>query len=409
MRKDCSLPGNQRVAEFRATGHGDVHSMPNTISSSTASAQQAMRNLAQSVRTYDFDAAPWMVIWEMTRACALACRHCRAAAMRSPDPAQLTTAEGHRLIDEIAGLDPKLLILTGGDPAMRVDLIELIQHAAKDRGLRVALSPSATPRLAKMDFLKLREAGVARMSMSLDGANPAAHDAFRGIHGTWAMTDRILERARDADLPIQINTTFTKSNIADFDGFRRLMEQINPVLWSVFLVVPTGRAQMEELPTADEVETLFIRLHEHSKTASYDIKTTAGHHYRRVTLQRSGTLENAARRAPHGINDGRGVVFVSHRGEIQPSGFVPITAGSVRTRRLGEIYKSHPVFKQLRDRDLLRGKCGQCEFKFICGGSRARAHAVTGNYLEADPLCSYQPAAARITPGPRLPISVPSS
>ncbi len=360
-----------------------------------ASVDIAMDHPKREPGDYRFGEAPWMAIWEVTRACALACRHCRAEAMSQPAPGQLTTEEGLRLIDDIAACRPELLILTGGDPAMRRDLPELIEAAALKHGLRVALSPSATARFAQMDFQKLKDAGVARISMSLDGATPSVHDAFRGVPGTWVMTRRILDRIREAGISFQINTTFTSGTIPHFDAMRRLMDQIQPALWSAFLVVPTGRAQIAELPTPQEVEDLLVRLHDHACRVEYDVKMTACHHYRRVTLQRSGSLDRSARRAPPGINDGKGVVFISHTGEICPSGFLPLGAGNVRTSNLLGTYREHKLFRQLRDVSLLQGKCGVCEYNTVCGGSRARAYAVTGDYLGQEPLCAHRPAGLR--------------
>jgi radical SAM protein with 4Fe4S-binding SPASM domain len=281
--------------------------------------------------------------------------------------------------------------MTGGDPMCRADLLEMVRHAT-GRGLRVSLSPSATPRLVRTDFGELRDAGVRAISLSLDGATEETHDAFRGIKGPWEWTMQALRQAREAELPVQINTTITRHNLKDFGKFAALMDEIRPVMWSLFQLIPTGRAAAKDLPTARQVEGLFERLYEHARSAPYAVKTTEGHHYRRVILQSGGGIDDVSgRRAPLGINDGKGFVFVSHLGEICPSGFLPVAAGNVRCDDLLDVYRHRPLFRKLRDPKLLKGKCGLCEYRRICGGSRARAYALTGDYLAAEPLCSYIP------------------
>ena len=344
---------------------------------------------------FDFNKRPFIVIWEVTRACALACLHCRASATEQRHPFELNTSEAFALIEQVARANPALFVLTGGDPIVRSDLPLIIGYAA-EKGLRLALSPSATPRLISADFHRLKELGVARISLSLDGASRETHDAFRGVPGTWNWTFQALAKAAEAEIPVQINTTFTRRNLHEFDAFVMLLDAIRPVLWSVFQLVPTGRASAAEVLTADEMEDLFVRLHAFSLRAPYDIKTTEGHHYRRVVVQRSGHTRAARQRAPLGINDGKGFVFISHTGEIHPSGFLPLPAGNVRRQELIDVYRHSPLFTQLRDTSLLKGKCGYCEFKNICGGSRARACAMTGDFLAEEPCCSYQPRRSRI-------------
>lgn len=329
---------------------------------------------------------PAVVVWETTRACRLACRHCRAEAQREAHPAQLSLLEGYKLLDQIADVDPDLLILTGGDPARRKDLLRLIRHASR-LGLRVALSPSATPDLLALDFSELREAGVRRVSLSLDGATAETHNAFRGVSKAWDWTMRAAEAFRLAGIPFQINTTITGRNLSEFDALTEIVTGMQPAGWTIFLVVPTGRAEEEPLPSPTEVETLFTKLRALSLSVPFAIRTTEGQHYRRVLAQRSRCGESL----PPPINDGKGFVFVSHTGDICPSGFLPLAAGNIKRRSLGSVYREAPLFRELRDPSLLRGKCGRCEFKSLCGGSRARAYAVTGDYLAEEPLCIYQP------------------
>ena len=344
---------------------------------------------------FNFNERPFIVIWEVTRACALACHHCRASATEQRHPFELNTSEAFAFIEQVSRAQPELFVLTGGDPVVRSDLPLIISYAA-EKGLRVALSPSATPRLLQADFQKLKQLGVARISLSLDGASRATHDAFRGVSGTWNWTFQALAKAAEVEIQVQINTTFTRRNLSEFDAFVALLDTIKPVLWSVFQLVPTGRASAADVLTADEMEDLFVRLHGLSLTVPYDIKTTEGHHYRRVVAQRSGNIRGAKQRAPLGINDGKGFIFISHTGEIHPSGFLPLPAGNVRRNELIDVYRHNPLFIQLRDTNLLKGKCGYCEFTNICGGSRARAYAMTGDFLAEEPCCSYQPRPPRI-------------
>lgn len=339
----------------------------------------------------DLQARPLLVFWEVTRACALACKHCRATAQPKADPGELNHEEALQLIERLAELNPPMLVLTGGDPMMRRDLHDLIR-AAVAKGLNVALSPAATARLMNTDFHALKEAGVSSMSLSLDGATEATHDAFRGVPDTFTRTIEAAKRAKEAGLHLQINTAITKSTLGEFDAFVNLMKELQPDMWSVFLLVPTGRAAMDEMPTAQQVEDIWGKLAEVSRDVDFGVKTTEGHHFRRTAIQsaRAHGAKPARRALP--TRDGKGIMFISHTGDIQPSGFLPLTAGNVRTDDIIEIYRQHPLFLQLRDDNALKGKCGCCEYRSICGGSRSRAYAVYGDMLAEDPLCCYQPA-----------------
>ena len=363
----------------------------------------------------DFDRAPFVVIWETTQACDLACLHCRACAVPQRDPRELTTDEAKRLVDDICRFGRPLLVLTGGDPLKRPDAVEIVRYGT-DAGLRVALTPSGTPLMTPQVLVELHDAGMSRLAVSLDGATAAQHDAFRGVPGSFEWTIRMLETARSLGLSTQINTTISRHNVHDLENLITLMAGLGIALWSVFFIVPVGRARPDDLATADEFEAVFNRLYDLSKTAPFDIKSTAAPHYRRVIMQRQVaerragardgapspltagvgfSLGDGVGRAAKGVNDGDGFVFVSHRGDIYPSGFLPKSAGNVRTDDLVEIYRNHELFRSLRDRDRLKGKCGACEFRTVCGGSRARAYAMTGDPLEADPMCSYLPPAWR--------------
>lgn len=342
---------------------------------------------------YDFDDRPFLLFWEITRACALACSHCRATAQPKRHPLELDSAESMRLIRQLGGWKPPMLILTGGDPLMRRDALDLVR-AATAEGLHVGLSPSGTPRLLNTDFSELKAAGVQRMSLSLDGASRETHDAFRGVPGTFDRTIEAVRRAHDAGLSLQINTTLTRGNVGEYEAFKRLMFELKPAMWSVFLLVPTGRAGLDDLPDAEAIERIFEDMAGLVGKAPFAVKTTEGHHFRRVVMQKLGGGASRPRpgmRSPLGIRDGRGVMFISHTGEVSPSGFLPVVCGNVRQRHPAEIYRNHPYFVALRDHDSLEGKCGACEFRKVCGGSRSRAFGATGNAFAEDPACLYQP------------------
>ena len=358
------------------------------------------------VNAIDFNKRPFIAIWEVTQACDLACVHCRASAQPERHPMELNTAEGKQLIDQIADLKVPVFVLTGGDPLKRPDLFELIGHA-RTMGVRVSLTPSATPLLTREMVVRLKEAGLARLAVSMDGACAETHDAFRGMAGSFARTLDAIRWANEIGLPVQINTTFSRRNITEIDAIVALMESLRITLWSVFFLVPTGRGKLNDLLNADEFEKVFATIYSLSKTASFDIKTTEAQHYRRFLLQhrvaerKAGAEASAMQqktadaivRAPRGLNDGKGFVFISHTGEVFPSGFMPLSAGNIRQQELADIYCDSSLFQSLRDTSKLEGKCGACEFKEICGGSRARAYALTGNPYDEEPCCSYIPKA----------------
>lgn len=363
----------------------------------------------------DFDQAPFIVIWELTQACDLACVHCRASAQPYRHPQELSFDEGKNLIDQICEFGSPLLVLTGGDPVKRPDVYDIITYACK-KGLRVAMTPSGTPSMTREVVGRLKDCGLSRLAVSLDGASPELHDKFRQVPGSFQWTVDAIAYAQEVGLPVQVNTTMTRYNLGDFPNLMQKMIDLDIVLWSVFFLVPTGRGQENDELTSDEYEWVLTRLYELSRTVSFDIKTTAAPHYRRVTLQQAkshGVLKDvkengtigfqiggdAIGRAAKGVNDGRGFVFISHLGEIFPSGFLPVSGGNVRTDGLVDIYRSSDLFVDLRDPDKLKGKCGACEYRTLCGGCRARAYAVTGDYLAADPSCVYVPKRFEDTEG----------
>jgi|GEM_PF-260788 len=343
---------------------------------------------------------PFIVIWEVTRACALNCLHCRAVAQPHRDPRELSTEEGKRLIDQIHEMDNPLLVFTGGDPLMRSDLFDLI-HYAVGKGMRVSMTPSATPRVTEQAIVRAKEAGLARWAFSVDGPNAEVHDRFRGTRGSYDLTVKALSLLKKHGLPIQINSTVSRYNIDLLEEMAELVESWGAVLWSVFFLVPTGRGQADDMITAQEHEQVFEWLAEKSSKVSYGIKTTAAPAYRRVLLTKRKKVEaspggafkrpDTIGRSQEGVTDGKGFVFISHIGDVSPSGFLPLSCGNVRELPLARIYRESPVFLQIRNPDLLKGKCGVCPYRETCGGSRARAYGMTGDYLESDPSCAYIP------------------
>jgi len=384
------------------------------MSPTTPNPAPVVSSTRPSIGSTDFNESPFIVIWETTQACDLACLHCRASAQPARDRGELDTAEAKRLMDTVRQFGRPLFVLTGGDPLKRDDTVELVRHGTSI-GLRMAMTPSGTPLMTPDVLARLRDAGLARLAVSLDGSNAAIHDRFRGVSGSFEWTVRMLDAAQKIGLSTQINTTISSHNLHDVEPTVQFITTLGIALWSVFFIVPTGRARTSDLTTAEEFESVFHRLYDLSKTAPFDIKTTAAPHYRRVVVQRqvaerrAGEREQAATpltagvgfsladgvgRA-RGVNDGNGFLFISHRGDIYPSGFLPVSAGNVRTHDVVDVYRNSPLFRDLRDTNRLEGKCGVCEYRTICGGSRARAYATTGNYLASDPYCSYIPARAR--------------
>lgn len=347
-----------------------------------------------------FDERPFIAIWETTQACDLVCKHCRACAQPKRDPRELTTAEGKALLLQLSEARVPLVVLTGGDPAKRPDLVELVRCGA-DLGLQMGLTPSATPLVTRELLEALAEARLARLAISIDGPDASIHDAFRGVQGSFEDARRILGVARNLGLRTQVNTSVHAGNIGRLADIAALVGELDCVLWSVFYLVPTGRADHHMLPSADKVEQTLVELADIAAEVDFVVKTTAAQHYRRVISQRKVSSGSAPSYGLHGrggdrINDGRGFLFISHAGEIFPSGFLPRYCGNVRDVDPIDVYRHHPIFRLLRDTDALKGKCGVCEYRQLCGGSRARAYAMTGDPMASDPLCAYVPSRASL-------------
>lgn len=376
---------------------------------------------------FDVGSRPFLVLMELTRACDLACRHCRADSVPRRDPAELTTEELEGVFEDLASLGPPRprVVLTGGDPLQRPDLDALVARAA-GLGLSVAVSPAGTPRATEERFAALRAAGAGAVSLSIDGEGAPSHDAFRRVAGSFDWTVQACRAATAAGLRLQINTTVSADTVADLPGIARLVSELGAVMWSVFFVVPVGRGQrLTPLDAADTEDVLHFL---HDLAPLVPLKTTEAPAYRRVIVQaqegggawRPGPLyqqlhrrlarswpDAAAppaappapagpRRAPLSVGDGRGVVFVSHHGEVQPSGFLPLIAGNVRDTPLTRIYSESPLLRSLRDPALLGGRCGVCEFAAVCGGSRSQAYGRSGDPLAEDASCPYLPPEAQM-------------
>jgi len=374
--------------------------------------------------TYDLNERPFMIIWETTNACDLACRHCRAQAIPDHDPLSLNFEEAKRLLEQVDsfGKPRPIFIFTGGDPFKRADLFDLLAYG-NELGLVMAVSPSGTPLLNEENLQRVKEYGGKAISLSIDGSTPARHDDFRQVPGSFELTTRGWQTARRIGLKLQLNTTVTRYNLEDLPEIFRLVLEYGAMTWSVFFLVPTGRGKAEDEISPAEYEAVMHFLYDCSKYIS--AKTTEGHHYKRVVLQRSILDEKGLavedyfelhpvylqlraaldkivtekgvqpkemiRRTPMHINAGNGFVFISRRGDVFPSGFMPVKVGNVREHSLAEIYREAPLFKDLRDPGKFEGRCGLCEFVGVCGGSRSRAYALTGDPLAEEPFCTYEP------------------
>lgn len=347
-----------------------------------------------------YDEAPWLVYWESTRACDLACVHCRAEATTWRHPLELDTDEARELLGQIAdfggGRLPHLVI-TGGDPLQREDLFELIAYG-RSLGLTISVTPAGTERLTRQMIARLKESGVNALGLSLDGSDEARHDAFRGEPGSFGWTVGGIRAAREVGLPVQVNTMVTAQTLDNIGAIYEVIRDLDIARWALFFLIATGRGKALQSVTPAESERFLNWLWQLGPDAPFPIKTTEAHHYRRIAFLKMAARGLAAEeieRTPvgrgFGVRDGNGVVFVSHTGAVYPSGFLPLSAGNVRNQSLVALYRRSRLFKMLRDEEQLQGKCGRCEFRRICGGSRARAYAETGNPMAEDSLCPYEP------------------
>ncbi|HVA65052.1 MAG TPA: TIGR04053 family radical SAM/SPASM domain-containing protein [Terriglobales bacterium] len=403
--------------------------MPIAVAAPVALPPHAHRNYSRT---------PMNVYWETTRACPLACRHCRAEAVLAPHPDELTTAEASQLLLQIAEFGDPLpqLILTGGDPLSRPDLLPLLD-CARGLGLRVSITPAASPALTRERLVQLQAAGVEALGLSLDGSTPARHDRLRGVPGTFDRTLDALLWGRELGFPLQVNSLVSAETADDLPAIYELLRPLGIARWSLFFLIAVGRGHQLQPLSPAQAESLMHWIFECSRQAPFIVATTEAPSYRRLTLterrgqgvgswrqlgdalsasgrplpgiearppsdQRERPGQKVASHVPTatgsrawGIRDGHGIVFVSHTGEIYPSGFLPLSAGNIRRQPLAEVYRTAPLFAALHDPRQFHGRCGRCEFQAVCGGSRARAYAATGDPLAADPLCAFEPGSLR--------------
>ena len=352
--------------------------------------------------TADYARNPMLVYWEMTQACALACRHCRAEAVDTPHPRELTHTESMDLLRQIAAFEKPLphLILTGGDPLKRADLCDLIDEA-KALGLTVSITPSATRELTFQRLVELKIHGIESLGLSLDGSGAARHEAVRGVEGCFDWTMHALEDAAALAMPVQVNTLVSQETVDDLPAIYELLKSVKVMRWSLFFLIAVGRGKMLQPISPARGEELMHWIYDLAQVAPFAIKTTEAPSYRRVALNRmreDGVNSAEMRKTPvyrsFGIRDGHGIMFVSNQGDIYPAGFLPLAAGNVRTNQLVDVYRDAPIFRALHTPDQFKGKCGRCDYRATCGGSRARAFAHTGDVLASDPFCPYQPALA---------------
>jgi radical SAM protein len=339
------------------------------------------------------------VYWEMTQSCALACRHCRAEAISTPHPMELTFEEGVKFLHQIPGFGAPLpqLILTGGDPLNRTDLFNLIDEA-RNLGISVSITPAATPALTREILVRLKEHGVDGLGLSLDGATAERHDSIRGVPGTFDRTIQAMRWAQELQMPVQINTLVAEETALALPAIYELLKPFGIARWSLFFLISVGRGKVLQPLSPEDGERLMSWIHDISRKALFTVATTEAPSFRRVALQRmreEGMTGEQIRKSgatrSYGIRDGHGIMFVANTGEICPAGFLPIPVGNVRTANIVDMYRDAPLFRQLHDPSTFEGRCGLCDSRTICGGSRARAFAATGNPLASDPICTFEP------------------
>jgi len=357
---------------------------------------------AHRAGAHDYSRNPMLVYWEMTQACALACRHCRAEAVSTAHPDELTHAESMALLRQVAAFEPKPhLILTGGDPLRRGDIYEIIDEAQR-LGLTVSITPSATSELTYDVLAKLKAHGIESFGLSLDGSCAANHEAVRGVEGCFDWTIRAAKAAAELNMPVQINTLVSEETAGDLPAIYELLKNVSVMRWSLFFLIAVGRGKLLQPISPERGEELMRWVYDLAQAAPFAIKTTEAPSYRRIALnemRREGWTAAKIERTPvyrgFGIRDGHGIMFVSNQGDIYPAGFLPLATGNVRVDQLVDVYRNSPIFRALHDPSTFRGKCGQCEYRTLCGGSRARAFAHTGDALASDPFCAYEPRTNR--------------
>jgi len=371
-------------------------SAPEVLKTSTASGKTAATT-TNGATSQGFRLRPLQVTWEMTRACGWKAAPVRATKGVLRDPHQFSTAEAFHLIDEVAAMHVPLLALTGGDPLTRPDLFPIIEFASR-RSVRTSLTLLPTPTLEPGVISELKSCGLMRAGFWLHGSSPSLNDSYWGMNGLHRRTLDIIGTCHEVQLPVQVNTIVSRRNFHDLDSMVELLTRLDVALWNVLFFVPPSRDDAGAMLSAEEHEQVFAKLYAASKHVHFQIKTTEGQHYQRYLLQQRvresrGRLTEAdvITCAPKGVNDGKGFLFINYRGDAYPSRFLPLSGGDVTRQSLAEVYCDSPLFTSLRDSSRLKGKCGRCPVRNVCGGSRARAYVMTGDLFASDPCCAFEP------------------
>jgi len=347
---------------------------------------------------------PRLIAWELTQTCNLHCLHCRASATEERSMEELTPEEAEQFVTSLLDLGRPILILTGGEPIMRQDVFSLARLAT-DIGLRVVLATNGTM-IDGVIAPKIAACGIKRVSISLDGPDVPSHDQFRGLAGAFERAVQGIENLKGAGVEFQINTTVTKRNAHLIGAMSRLALDLGAKALHIFLLVPTGRGKdlENEAISAADYERVLHEFYDLSQRTTLQMKATCAPHYYRIVAQKERGTQTTMGSASqgHGFSSmtrgclgGTGFCFVSFKGDVCPCGYLPLVAGNIRKASLKEIWYNAPLFRDLRDLSLLKGKCGGCEFRVVCGGCRARAFNQSGDYLGEEPLCIYQPRGVR--------------
>jgi AdoMet-dependent heme synthase len=338
-----------------------------------------------------------MIAWEITRSCNLNCLHCRAAASCGPYAGELSSEKCLALIDEIAAESSPVIILTGGEPLLRPDVFAIAAYGTQ-KGLRMVMATNGTL-VDKPTALKMIESGIQRVSVSIDGQDAQSHDAFRGEPGAFDGAMRGIEAMKSVGMEFQINTTITTANLHQIKDIHDLVLKSGAAAHHIFLLVPTGRGRdlAQQAITAADYEETLLWFHQESLTCEIQLKATCAPHYFRILHQQKGEKQTSKKQqgqfheATRGCLGGISFCFISHTGQVQPCGYLELDCGNVQRQDFRQIWENSEVFKNLRNLNNYKGKCGRCEFIKVCGGCRARAYEATGDYLAEEPLCLYEP------------------
>ena len=344
-----------------------------------------------------FQPRPLQVTWEMTNLRDWKGAPARTTARIARERQPFSTAEAFHLVEQVASMHVPLMTLTGGDPLLRADLFPVIEFAA-GRSVRTSLTLLPTPTLNAQVIAELKTSGLMRVGFWLHGSTPALNDAYWSVSGLQRRTLEMIGSCHEVQLPVQINTIIGRRNFHDVEPMIELLTRLDVALWNVIFFVPKHREETGEMLSAEEHEEVFAKLYAASQRVHFQIKTTEGQHYQRYLLQQRAresrgrmTETDVITCAPKGVNDGKGFVFIDPEGEVYPSRYLPVSAGNVMTQPLAELYCNSPLFVSLRDSSRLKGKCGRCSMRNVCGGSRARAYAMTGDLFASEPCCAYEP------------------